>query len=361
MADSQSSSLQSTPSLLDLLATLDPYTPITTTPTKPITIPRSNSTGVAFAPSDFTFERGPRYDLYSKLRDSRIRSRTIPREQESLIPRFIPPSSSSPARKSIDFSSSVTPRKENRRPPVMENNVVLMSPAKCFTTPPRDLPKPSRVLGNGAKLVGGGGSKSMGVMGRKSCASFGELMGFSDAVVARETRGGGAGGSGGGSQSVGVLGEKRGMAMGRKSYANLEDLRGLSAAAANAIAGETRSGCAGGGGGMSHSVGVGGEKKGMMQTRKSYASMDELKGVSSAAAGESRGGKIGNMIERLKAAATGGKRSGGGSGVVEWKSYASIEEIKGLAAAEGGAGGGFGVPRGARTPGRDVGFGYRHW
>ncbi|GAB2288870.1 hypothetical protein Dimus_023178 [Dionaea muscipula] len=287
MAETRSS-LQSSPTLQSLLESYF------LTPSKP-TLPLHPSTqGCTPDTSTFSFERGPRYNLYSQLRESRLRAKRIKQleqGQEFQVPRseITPPAkrilgfepdfsdskrsgrSSVLAQSVSDFSSAL--RKENRRP--AENRV-----EKSFTPPP-GMPKGSRVYGSASKLGGGGG-----------------------------------GGGGGSSQSLIAVGEKRGL-MGRKSYASFEELKGLSAAAASAIAGESRGG----------------------------------------------GGRIGRMIEGLKAANTGEKRSTVGAATRTRKSYASFEEIKGWSTvAIAGFSGENSAQSGNKVLGQDAAvLGTRHW
>lgn len=181
------------------------------------------------------FERGPRYDEYSRLRESKLRMKRgfqkyLEEEEETEEPRIkkqvrfegnsvISPEKkkqtrfgSSPLRKVTtpsslaqsvpDFSAVI--RKENRRP-VNFNTTI--------TPPP-----PSSKSRNGGVLIGSGSS----VRGSKS-ASVGEK------------------------KSKGMMM----MGMARKSYASVEDLKKISIAAASAING-------GGGGGGRKSIGGGG-------------------------------------------------------------------------------------------------------
>ncbi|GMH04314.1 hypothetical protein Nepgr_006153 [Nepenthes gracilis] len=156
-------------------------------------------------------ERGPRYNLYANLRESKLREKRMKQEQDFQTPKseFTPPAKksvkfegiSSVSKRSVssvltrsvpDFSSVM--RKENRKPPAV--GALLQS----STTPPPATSKGPKVFGTPPKL---GGSKSV---------------------------------NSGEKRSAGLL------MMGRKSYACLEELKGLSVAAANGIAVEKRGG-----------------------------------------------------------------------------------------------------------------------
>lgn len=151
--------------------------------------------------------RGPRYRAYSELREARLRLKRAQQDAADHESRFTPPKKqvkfhgvpngggggggggrgSSVLSQSVpDFSAVL--RKENRKP---ANRL----PALLEMTPPGT--KSSKMYSVAAKS---GGSKSTSA------------------------------------------GEKRGGFMGRKSYASLEELKGLSSAAANAINGENRGG-----------------------------------------------------------------------------------------------------------------------
>ncbi|GMJ07827.1 hypothetical protein like AT5G38300 [Hibiscus trionum] len=146
-------------------------------------------------------ERGPRYGAYAELRETKLRMKNgMQREKEGIEFK------QTPTKKQVKFSSSVgisrkgssalaqsvpdfsaTLRKENRRPPGIE------------LTPPPTSKNWSK--GNEAWLSNSRGSKSANA------------------------------------------GEKKGrMMMLKKSYASVEDLKGISLAAANAINGENRGG-----------------------------------------------------------------------------------------------------------------------
>ncbi|KAI3451775.1 hypothetical protein Pfo_008440 [Paulownia fortunei] len=165
----------------------------------------------------FIMERGPRYKEYSDLRENKLRKKSLAVQQtpgkerdEKLHNRSV----LTPPRKQVRFNSKLTTppkrpkgpsiltqstpdfisalRKENRKP-----LVALPPVAERSVTPPAG---PSKIGRNYGKV--GGGSKS---------------------ANSAEKRSGGL--------------------MARKSYANMEELKGLAAAAAgNGISGENRGG-----------------------------------------------------------------------------------------------------------------------
>ncbi|PON42788.1 homeobox Hox-B3-like protein [Parasponia andersonii] len=158
----------------------------------------------------FIMERGPRYSAYAELRESKLRMRNnaMHQEFEDPEPKLTPQKkqvklqtgltggrkgSSVLAQSVPDFSAVL--RKENRKPPAAAAN---LPPMMEMTPPGKNWSKvSSKVLTNsrGSKSANGGDKRVL---------------------------------------------------MARKSYASLEDLKGLSSAAANAINGEKR-GTRGGG------------------------------------------------------------------------------------------------------------------
>ncbi|KAG2710717.1 hypothetical protein I3760_04G041900 [Carya illinoinensis] len=154
----------------------------------------------------FIMERGPRYRAYAELREAKLRMKEIKQhEPERYEPKLTPPKKqvkfqgslvSRPQRSSLlaqsvpDFAAAL--RKENRKP------VMTLPSVQEMTPPSKNWSKVNGVLSNSR------GSKS---------------------ASAGEKRGGGAGGL-----------------MARKSYASVEELKGLSSTAANAINGENRGG-----------------------------------------------------------------------------------------------------------------------
>lgn len=169
----------------------------------------------------FSIERGPRYNAYARLRESKLQSKRLKLDEDEKVLEA-PKSEFSPAKKSVrfqgipqsnskkqgysvlaqsvpDFSSAV--RKENRKPTENRNPRYEKS-----VTPPPSMSKREKMYGKEAKL-GGLGSKSVN-SGEKQ--SNGKLM------------------------------------MGRKSYASFEELKGLSIAASNAINGDNKGGRKGG-------------------------------------------------------------------------------------------------------------------
>lgn len=162
-------------------------------------------------------ERGPRYGLYAKLRESRLRMKINNgmRQQRERFGEYEEvkerESKQSPVKKQVKFSGnlgstrkgssvlaqsvpdfSATLRKENRKPPSMLPSLMELTP-------------PSK---NGAK----GNSNNNGVLSNLSMK---------------------------GSKSASA-GEKRGGGLMRKSYATMEDLKKVSMAATNAINCENR-------------------------------------------------------------------------------------------------------------------------
>ncbi|KAL8161159.1 hypothetical protein V2J09_012648 [Rumex salicifolius] len=167
-------------------------------------------------------ERGPRYEAYSRLRDSKLRKKLriqddypeseiveieMPKPDLSPSPlkksvkfqdpggfpgqkrkSLRPPSSSMVAQSVPDFSSAL--KKENRRPPPANR---MMDKA---ATPPPPMSKASKIYGSGSKLGSrsvNSGERKTGVAARKSYACIEELKGLSAAAslsIAGENRGG---------------------------------------------------------------------------------------------------------------------------------------------------------------------------
>ncbi|KAK8606672.1 hypothetical protein V6N13_052439 [Hibiscus sabdariffa] len=191
----------------DLFPVLDPISLIisqNSSPTDPFPLRLTTESSV--------MERGPRYRAYAELRETKLRMKTGMQPEKEEIQFKL-----TPTKKQVRFSSSVgvsrkgssalaqsvpdfsaTLRKENRRPPGIE-----------LTPPPTG--KNSR--GNEAWLSNSRGSKSANA------------------------------------------GEKKGrMMMLKKSYSSVEDLKGISLAAANAINGENRRGQTNGRGATSNTI-----------------------------------------------------------------------------------------------------------
>lgn len=163
-----------------------------------------NSASLRSKPTDHPLKRGPRYKAYADLRESKLRMKNILNKQQSGEPESMmtPPkkrvtfrgtvSDSASNRTSVvaqsvpDFSAAL--RKENRRPGTTLPSLLEMTP------PPSKASK----TGAGSRL--------------------------------------------GGSKSVNAVEKRIGGVMARKSYASVEELKGLSAAAASAINGESRGG-----------------------------------------------------------------------------------------------------------------------
>ncbi|KAM2256797.1 hypothetical protein COP1_047168 [Malus domestica] len=169
--------------------------------------PDQHPVPLRFATESYSMERGPRYRAYAELRESRLRRKYMsPEESEE------PESKPTPLKKQVKFQTHLTDsrkgssvlaqsvpdfsavlRKENRKPPSRLPSMQEMTPpAKSWAKAADGILSNSR------------GSKSA-IAGEK-----------------RHNNGGGV--------------------MGRKSYASMEELKGLSSTAANAISGENRGG-----------------------------------------------------------------------------------------------------------------------
>ncbi|KAK9742509.1 hypothetical protein RND81_03G178100 [Saponaria officinalis] len=107
---------------------------------------------------------------------------------------------SSPMKKSVKFQGnkqgSSTPRKENRKPTPENNSVGRIHRAeKCTTPPASSLAKREKMYDtatNRSKSVNSGEKQRMMILGRKSCASIEELKGLSIAAcnaINGETKG----------------------------------------------------------------------------------------------------------------------------------------------------------------------------
>uniref|UniRef100_A0A7C8ZYK4 Uncharacterized protein n=1 Tax=Opuntia streptacantha TaxID=393608 RepID=A0A7C8ZYK4_OPUST len=197
-----------------LQLTLDPVYLILSQYSDPL---NTHNSLLQFTTDSHLMERGPRYYAYAQLRELKLRSNRAKFEEFDPYS-DIPRSESTPAKNSVKFQensidsnkkrrSSVLAqsvgdfspvlRKENRRPP--ENRIPR---AEKSGTPPSGTAKREKVCVSGTKM--GGGSRSV---------------------------------NSGEKQSGGRL-----MMMGRKSYASIDELKGLSIAASNAINGENRVG-----------------------------------------------------------------------------------------------------------------------
>ncbi|KAL6960982.1 hypothetical protein U1Q18_038747 [Sarracenia purpurea var. burkii] len=161
----------------------------------------------------FTMERGPRYKAYAELRESKLRTKnTKPQSQEE------EESNPSPPTKQVKFQASfqATPPPNRRKgPSVLAQSVPDFSAVlrKENRKPPVNTLPPVREKSLTPPLSGLKNSKFSGV-GERS----------------------------GGSKSANVGEKKTGGLTARKSYASMEELKGLSAAAASAINGENRGG-----------------------------------------------------------------------------------------------------------------------
>ncbi|XVE72086.1 hypothetical protein DITRI_Ditri11bG0010700 [Diplodiscus trichospermus] len=184
------------PAFQSLFHALDPISLILSQNSSP-----ANPIPLRLTTESYIMERGPRYRAYAELRESKLRMKCGKQQEREEI-EF----KQTPSKKQVKFSSSLgvsrkgssvlaqsvpdfsaTLRKENRKPPVA-TGIELTPPGKNWSK------------GNGM-LSNSRGSKSANA------------------------------------------GEKKGsLMMARKSYANVEELKGISLAAANAINGEHRRG-----------------------------------------------------------------------------------------------------------------------
>ncbi|KAL7131801.1 hypothetical protein ABFS83_12G029400 [Erythranthe nasuta] len=163
----------------------------------------------------FIMERGPRFKEYSDLREKRLRMKNSTSEQQ-------------------------TPEKEKDQK--VHSRSILTPPRKQvklssnFTTPPRR-PKPPSVLTQSVPDF----SSALRKENRRPAAPLPPVAERSPAASGRNY------GKvvGGGSKSTNTAAEKRsggggGGLMARKSYASMEEIKGLAAAAGNAINGENK-------------------------------------------------------------------------------------------------------------------------
>ncbi|XP_057969832.1 uncharacterized protein LOC131158950 [Malania oleifera] len=172
----------------------------------------SNSDGppnfLKLTTESFIMERGPRYNAYAELRESKLRERNMNQEQDSksnsdlLISRITPPKKQvkfqgtgrkgpSALTQSVpDFSYAL--RKENRRPANPVPTMVEMTPPAKRCSPVKGVPPKQ----GGCKSASGGEKRGGGLMARKSYASVEELRGLSSAAATAingENRGGRSG------------------------------------------------------------------------------------------------------------------------------------------------------------------------
>ncbi|EXC20496.1 hypothetical protein L484_027049 [Morus notabilis] len=179
------------PALQSLLHSLDPISLLLSQNSKEQPVQFRLTT------ESFIMQRGPRYRAYAELRESKLRMKNSgphEQEEEELKLTLTPPlkkqvkfqsnleikrkpsstslySSSVVAQSVPDFSSVL--RKENRKPPT------------TMTTPPAKSLSKSKSLSNsrGSKSANAGENKRSLVMARKSYASLEELKGFSLAAA----------------------------------------------------------------------------------------------------------------------------------------------------------------------------------
>ncbi|OMP04737.1 hypothetical protein COLO4_09348 [Corchorus olitorius] len=208
---------QANPALKSLFHALDPISLILSQNSSP-----SNPIPLKLTTESYFMERGPRYRAYAELRETKLRMRSAKQQEREEI-EFKP----TPTKKQVKFSSTVgvsrkgssvlaqsvpdfsaTLRKENRKPPAMSGIELTPPPSKNW----------SKV--NGASLSNSRGSKSANAMEKKG-----------------------------------------GLMMARKSYASVEELKGISLAAAAAINGDNR-------GGRTNGRGLGGNNKTVLGYRQ---------------------------------------------------------------------------------------------
>ncbi|XP_022759265.1 uncharacterized protein LOC111305753 [Durio zibethinus] len=195
--DSLRQTHQPNPALQSLFHVLDPISLILSQNSSP-----SNPIPLRLTTESYVMERGPRYRAYAELRETKLRMKGGKQQEREEI-EF----KQTPSKKQVKFSSSLgisrkgssvlaqsvpefsaTLRKENRKPAVT-SGIELTPPA----------PTKKRSKGNGVSLPNSRGSKSANA------------------------------------------GEKKGrLMMARKSYASVEELKGITLAAANAINGGNR-------------------------------------------------------------------------------------------------------------------------
>ncbi|KAF8390110.1 hypothetical protein HHK36_024632 [Tetracentron sinense] len=165
---------------------------LTAIDSKPLILPRNSSSLRANLlqsnTTSLTIKRGPRYQIYAELRESKLRMKNKKQQLHEPGSTMMPPNkrvtfqgqvpvsgsnrTSVVARSVLDFSVAL--RKENRR----LGSMLEMAP------PPSKASKGGLVskLG-GSKSANGGEKRGGGVMVRKSCASFEELKGLSSAAA----------------------------------------------------------------------------------------------------------------------------------------------------------------------------------
>ncbi|KAL7232035.1 hypothetical protein ACSBR2_010118 [Camellia fascicularis] len=160
----------------------------------------------------FVMERGPRYKAYAELRESNLRKKNIGQQQQQQTKEH--ESNLSPPKKQVKIQGNFPATPPNKR---RGSSVVAQSVPDFSAALRKENRKPASMLPPlmEKSLTPPVATKNSKLYGAKS---------------------------GGGSKSAN-LGEKRnGGLMGRKSYASMEELKGLSSAAANAINGENRGG-----------------------------------------------------------------------------------------------------------------------
>ncbi|KAF8407794.1 hypothetical protein HHK36_006930 [Tetracentron sinense] len=161
---------------------------------------------IQFNPASLTLQRGSRYRAYAELRESKLRTKNKQQSDES-------ESTSTPTKKRVTFQGSVD------SVPVSGRNgtsVVARSVPDFAAALRKENRKPASTLPSILEMTPPPSSSS------KSKGGVVSKLGGSKSANAGEKRGGGV-----------IM---------RKSYASVEDLKGLSAAAASAINGESKGG-----------------------------------------------------------------------------------------------------------------------
>ncbi|KAL5726385.1 hypothetical protein ACHQM5_009431 [Ranunculus cassubicifolius] len=190
---------------------------------------------ILLTPESFSLERGPKYRAYAELRESRLRKKQRlyedDDETESLVSPLI-----TPPRKKVTFqgSSSNGGRRMSQR--LYGEDDEPPAPVATLITPPR---KKITFQGNGGRANQSTGRKGMSTMVAKSVPDFSSVLRKENRKPLEMTPP-----SLKNSSKMSRLGGSKstGGAMGRKSYASIEELKGLGAGVSSAINGEIKGG-----------------------------------------------------------------------------------------------------------------------